>query len=146
MRKKQNLLKEIILRISRITIVSLLSYLLYPYLIGFIKNNEEIIGFSFVLSTIIIYIIMFVINSLYFIIKKKLLGNEFDKKKKLVLFLTHFIIILMFIFFTIKTHDYVGTKYTLLILLGLELFGLLNSIYDAYTNNKNIIIENELDL
>lgn len=90
---------------------------------------------------------MQVFKGLYFVLKKILLGNQFDHKDKLIVFLQHFLIILMFIFFVIHFYSYLGDIYTILVLLGLELWGLLNSIYEAYTdsNTKAAIIETELN-
>jgi hypothetical protein len=141
--KKESLLNEIILRVSRIAIVTLLSFLLYPHLISFIKKNEEIIGFSFVISSIIIYIVMLIISGIYFVLKKLLLGGNYDKKNKLITYVTHILIILIYIFLVIKTYDVFGTSYAFLGMLGLEIYGLLNSMYDKYTdsNKENVEIE-----
>jgi len=141
--KKEDLLKEIVLRLSRLIIVILFSFLLYSYLKDFIKRHEEIIVFIFVISSILIFISMKVIKGLYFVLKKILLGNQFDNKDRLIVFSQHFLIILMFIFFVIHFYPFLGDIYTVLVLLGIEIWGLLNSIYDTDSNNKDEIIENK---
>jgi len=141
--KKEDLLKEIVLRFSRLVIVILFSFLLYSYLKDFIKRHEEIIIFIFVISSIFIFISMKVIKGLYFVLKKIIFGNQFDNKDRLIVFLQHFLIIIMFIFFVIHYYSFLGGTYIFLVLLGIEICGLLNSIYDTNSDNKDVINENE---
>ncbi len=144
--KKESLLNEIILRVSRIAIVILLSFLLYPHLISFIKKNEEIIGFSFVISSIIIYIVMLIISGIYFVLKKIIFGKSYDKKNMLITCIMHILIILIYIFLVIKTYDVFGMFYAFLGMLGLEIYGLLNSMYDEYTDSNKENMEPEIEL
>ncbi|MDT7831072.1 hypothetical protein RQM59_01705 [Flavobacteriaceae bacterium S356] len=129
---KKNIAREIVLRILRIVLVILLSFILYPYLIDFIEEHEEVITFGFVISSIIIYLIMLIISGIYLILKKFLFKSQFDNKNKLIIFLNHSLVILVLIFFTINFQDYLGFKYSVLSLFVIETFGVISVIYDEY--------------
>ena len=128
--KKEKLIKEIVLRILRVLLVSSLSFLLYPYLIDFIKKYEDVFVIGFLISSIIVYIVMLLISLIYSILKTLLLGENFDNKNKLIVFLNHSIIILLLVFFTINFQDFLGIKYSILSLLILETFWFIEFLYD----------------
>ncbi len=134
---KANLTQQILTRIARLLLVSYLSFYLYPYLVDFVKENNTILHFSFMVASIIIIVITIVIGLLYNIIKRFLFGDHFDSDHIFVFILYNALVTLLLVIIAIGFQERHGIKLTVLVILGWEIIGYLRFINKEKTEESS---------